>query len=212
MKQRKMAHHVSVKTIPNGYAMDVDKTGYMYYTLAELVEGFLVHVGLGVVDYCEKETMRDLITACGTFPKEGQAIQAVAGLQAKIEALEQSHKRDLREIETRKQQNLKLSEELTKTKRRLNLYISEDNEAKKAAKAKAESEADDDTKTKKNWTEQRLHKSEVVEPKKIIKVKPADKPVNIVPAPKEKQKVGRPRKYAKDPDLEEKLRKRGVIK
>ena len=51
-----------------------------------------------------------------------------------------------------------------------------------------------------------------MEPKKIIKVKPADKPVNIVPAPKDKTKVGRPRKYAKDPDLEEKLRKRGVIK
>lgn len=210
MKQRKMAHHVSVKTIPNGYALDVDKTGYMYYTLAELVEGFLLHVGLGVVDYCDKETMHELITACGTFPKEGQAIQAVAGLQAKIEALEQSHKRDLREIETRKQQNLKLSEELTKTKRRLNLYISEDNEAKKAAKAKAEAEVDDDTKPKKDWTKQRLHKDEVVTPKKIIKVKPADKPVNIVPAPK--AKVGRPRKYAKDPDLEEKLRKRGVIK
>lgn len=211
MKQRKMAHNVSVRTVPNGYAMDVDGTGYMYYTLAELVEGFFVHVGLGVVDYCDEETMRDLITACGTFPKEGQAIKAVAGLQAKIEALEQSHKRDLREIETRKQQNLKLSEELTKTKRRLNLYISKEEEANKAAKAKAEAEVDE-TKPKKDWTKQRLHKSDVVEPKKIIKVKPADKPVNIVPAPKEKAKVGRPRKYAKDPELEEKLRKRGVIK
>ena len=212
MKQRKMAHNVSVRTIPNGYALDVDTTGYMYYTLAELVEGFFVHVGLGVVDYCDEETMRDLITACGTFPKEGQAIQAAAGLQAKIEALEQSNRRYFREIETRKLQNLKISEELTKIKRRLNLYISEDNEAKKAAKAKAEAESDDDTKPKKDWTKQRLHKDEVVTPKKIIKVKPADKPVNIVPAPKEKAKVGRPRKYAKDPDLEEKLRKRGVIK
>ena len=207
-----MAHNVSVRTIPNGYALDVDTTGYMYYTLAELVEGFFVHVGLGVVDYCDEETMRDLITACGTFPKEGQAIQAAAGLQAKIEALEQSNRRYFREIETRKLQNLKISEELTKIKRRLNLYISEDNEAKKAAKAKAEAESDDDTKPKKDWTKQRLHKDEVVTPKKIIKVKPADKPVNIVPAPKEKAKVGRPRKYAKDPDLEEKLRKRGVIK
>ncbi len=60
---------VSVKTLPNGYSLDVDGKGYMYFTLQELVEGIFVHVGLHKLDWLERDTITDLMTACATWPK-----------------------------------------------------------------------------------------------------------------------------------------------
>ena len=130
-KQREMAHRVRLMTTPNGYSLDVDGNGYMYFTIAELVEGFFIHVGLGIVDYCDEQTMRDLMTACATWPKEGDAIKAVGGLEAKVQALEQAHQRDLRNIETLKSRMTQAADELAKTKKRLNFYIEENEKQKK---------------------------------------------------------------------------------
>lgn len=206
-EQREMAHKVRLMTTPNGYSLDVDGNGYMYFTLAELVEGFFIHVGLGIVDYCGEQTMRDLMTACATWPKEGDAIKAVAGLEAKVQALEQAHQRDLRNIETLKSRMTQAADELAKTKKRLNFYISENENQKKHILRLENPDAPEDDKPKANWKKSRIHKADIPSPKKIIKVKPGP--------PIDKPKIerrGRPPKTKDHEELEQKLKAKGVIK
>ena len=206
-EQREMAHKVRLMTTPNGYSLDVDGNGYMYFTLAELVEGFFIHVGLGIVDYCDEQTMRDLMTACATWPKEGDAIKAVGGLEAKVQALEQAHKRDLRNIETLKSRMTQAADELAKTKKRLNFYIEENEKQKKHILRLENPDAPEDDKPKANWKKRRIHKADIPSTKKIIKVKPGP--------PIDKPKVerrGRPPKTKDHEELEQKLKAKGVIK
>jgi hypothetical protein len=206
-KQREIANKVKVETAPNGYSLDVDGNGYMYFTLAELVEGFFTHVGLGIVDYCEEQTMRDLMTAWATWPKEGDAIKAVGGLEAKVQALEQAHQRDLRNIDTLKSRMTQAADELAKTKKRLNFYIEENEKQKKRIFKLENPDAPEEEKPKVNWKKGRIHKAEIPSPKKIIKVKPGP--------PIDKPKIerrGRPPKTKEHEELEQKLKAKGVIK
>lgn len=207
-KQREMAHRVKVETAPNGYSLDVDGNGYMYFTLAELVEGFFTHVGLGIVDYCDKQTMRDLMTACATWPKEGDAIKCAAEQQKTIDTLDQAHKKALNVIKQIKQSNVKLADDLTKTKKRLDFYIEENEKQKKHIFRLENPDAPEEEKPKINWKKGRIHKAEIPSPKKIIKVKPGppiDKPVKV-------ERRGRPPKTKDHEELEQKLKAKGVLK
>jgi len=207
-KQKEMVHKVRVETVPNGYTMDVDGNGFMYYTLAELIEGVFTHIGLGIVDYCDEKTMRDLMTACALWPNEGDAIKAVAGLEAKVQALEQAHQRDLRNIDTLKSRMTQAADELAKTKKRLNFYIEENEKQKKHILRLENPDAPEDDKPKANWKKSRIHKAEIPSPKKIIKVKPGppiDKPVKV-------ERRGRPPKTKGHEELEQKLKAKGVLK
>ena len=204
-KQNKMVHQIRIETVPNGYTMDVDGNGFMYYTLAELIEGVFTHIGLGIVDYCDEKTMRDLMTACALWPNEGDAIKAVAGLEAKVQALEQSNQRQFADIAKKKATIASLNDELTRTKKRLSYYISADEKAKKKAK-----KGETDEKPKSTM----IHKADIQVnvQKKIIKVKPGppiDKPVKV-------ERRGRPPKQAPKKDdheeLEKRLREKGVLK
>ena len=204
-KQNKMVHQIRIDTVPNGYTMDVDGNGFMYYTLAELIEGVFTHIGLGIVDYCDEKTMRDLMTACALWPNEGDAIKAVAGLEAKVQALEQSNQRQFADIAKKKATIASLNDELARTKKRLSYYISADEKAKKKAK-----KGETDEKPKSTM----IHKADIQVnvPKKIIKVKPGppiDKPAKV-------ERRGRPPKQATKKDdheeLEKRLREKGVLK
>ena len=206
-EQREMAHRVRLMTTPNGYSLDVDGNGYMYFTLAELVEGFFIHVGLGIVNYFDEQTMRDLMTACATWPKEGDAIKAVAGLEAKVQALEQAHQRDLRNIETLKSRMTQAADELAKTKKRLNFYVEENENQKKHILRLENPDAPEDDKPKANWKKSRIHKADIPSPKKIIKVKPG----HPIDKPKIERR-GRPPKTKDHEELEQKLKAKGVIK
>ena len=206
-KQKEMVHKVRVETVPNGYTMDVDGNGFMYYTLAELIEGVFTHIGLGIVDYCDEKTMRDLMTACALWPNEGDAIKAVAGLEAKVQALEQAHQRDLRNIDTLKSRMTQAADELAKTKKRLNFYIEENEKQKKHIFRLENPDAPEEEKPKVNWKKSRIHKADIPSTKKIIKVKPGP--------PIDKPKIerrGRPPKTKDHEELEQKLKAKGVIK
>ena len=53
--------NIKIQTLPNGYALDVEKQKYMYYSLDGLLEGFLYHAGLGEKPYCNKEFIKDFL-------------------------------------------------------------------------------------------------------------------------------------------------------
>lgn len=196
-KQKKMIHKVSVRTLPNGYALDVDGNGYQYFKLNDLIEGFFIHVGIKIVDYMDQNTMHNLLLACSIWEREGQAMQASADLQAQNEALHHSHQRDTKAIATLKADNAKIAQELAKLKQRLNYYVSEEEKANRPKQKAKKSE--------------HIHRCEVEVEKKHIKVAPGPKPVEMKPA--RKPGSGRPRKIDDEHEqLKQRLREKGVLK
>jgi hypothetical protein len=132
---------VSVQTLPNGYSLDVDGKGYMYFTLQELVEGIFVHVGLHKLDWFERDTITDLMTACATWPKDGDAIQEAARLTAQVEALQQSRAKDASTIATLKNQLATTSKKLTDTTAKLARFLSDEKHVEEEPKPKGETKA-----------------------------------------------------------------------
>lgn len=122
---KKQLTKVSVQTLPNGYSLDVDGKGYMYFTLHELLDGIFVHVGLNKTDWLDRDTITDLMTACATWPKEGDAIQEAARLTEQVEVLQQSHTKDASTIATLKNQLASTSKKLTDTTAKLARFLSE---------------------------------------------------------------------------------------
>ena len=136
---KKQFTKVSVQTLPNGYSLDVDGKGYMYFTIQELVEGIFVHVGLHKLDWLDSDTITDLMTACATWPKEGDAIQQAARLTAQVEALQQSRTKDASTIATLKDQLANTSKKLADTTEKLSRFLSAENPVEDKKQSKGES-------------------------------------------------------------------------
>ena len=130
---------VSVQTLPNGYSLDVDGKGYMYFTIQELMEGIFVHVGLHKLDWLDSDTITDLMTACAIWPKEGDAIQEAARLTAQVEALQQGRNKDASTIATLKNQLASTSKKLADTKEKLARFLSEEKHVECKKQPKGES-------------------------------------------------------------------------
>lgn len=121
---------ISVRTLPNGYGLEVAGNSYMYFTEQQLVEGILVHVGLAVHDYLSRETIGDLIAACATWPREGDAIKAAARMEAEIQAMKEAHQHDQETIRSMKEQAAKVAERMQRLQCQLEAYIKAEQEAK----------------------------------------------------------------------------------
>lgn len=121
---KKQLTKVSVQTVPNGYLLNVEGNGYMYFTLQELLDGFFIHVGLNKLNWLDRDTITDLMTACATWPKEGDAIQEAARLTAQVEDLQQSRTRDASTIATLKNQLASTSKKLADTTAKLARFLS----------------------------------------------------------------------------------------
>lgn len=180
--------NIRVVTHPNGYDLSIgDEASYMYFTLAELVEGFMYHVGLDIVKFADEDTIHNLILACATYPKEGDAIQAVAKLEAENEALRQSHLRDKEAIRDTKERLARTAQELADTKAKLMRFISTIKPPKKE-----KPKVDKNITLAEAGVEKKKRTRKAKPKKEIVKVKPSAKPV--------------------DPELEKRLRAKGVLK
>ena len=74
--------HISVQTLPNGYALTVDDQEYMYFNTRELLEGLFYHVGLEKTEYMDKQTIHDLMFAAATWPDAKDAVKDALRLTA----------------------------------------------------------------------------------------------------------------------------------
>ena len=71
---------IQVKTLPNGYSVDLEKENFMYYSPMALLEGLFVHVGMNREGAMTKEEIKALIEAV----KDGGAVTM---LQAEVNEL-----------------------------------------------------------------------------------------------------------------------------
>ena len=71
---------IQVKTLPNGYALDLEKESFMYYSPTALIEGMFVHIGMDRTGDMTKEEIKVLMEAV----KDGGAVKK---LQAEVNEL-----------------------------------------------------------------------------------------------------------------------------
>lgn len=130
---------ISVQTLPNGYSLDVDGKGFMYFNLQELVEGIFVHVGLQKLDYLDNEIITSLMTACATWPNEGDAIQEAARLTEQVETLQERGNRSAATINQLKKQLADTQQKLADTTAKLSRLLSAEKPVEKKQQPKGES-------------------------------------------------------------------------
>ena len=60
---------IQLRTLKNGYGLDVNDEGYQYFDVPSLVEGFFIHVAMERVGEMTKQEMKQLLDAI----KDGSA-------------------------------------------------------------------------------------------------------------------------------------------
>ena len=85
---------ILLRTMVNGYALEVNNEGYMYFNAQSLLEGFMVHVGLERLESMTKEEIRDMLDAL----KDGSAVKKLQAEVTSLKALVDEQKKQIREL------------------------------------------------------------------------------------------------------------------
>lgn len=89
---------ISIATLPNGYALQIDDENYMYYTPESLLEGFMIRLGLMRLEEMTSKEISDLLVSLkdGSIAKKLQA--EVTELKATIAEQSKQIREKKREI------------------------------------------------------------------------------------------------------------------
>ena len=103
-EQKQKLITIQVKTLPNGYSVDLEKENFMYYSPMTLLEGLLfVHVGMNREGAMTKEEIKSLIESV----KNGGI---VTKLQAEVNVLNDT----IAELRKQVREQKKVIKELSK--------------------------------------------------------------------------------------------------
>ena len=100
-----MKTSIEIKTKVNGYLLDLENEGYMYYDLQSLLEGIFVHVGMNRLESLTKEEIRVLLNAT----KDGSIVKK---LQAEVNELKATISEQKKLIRSQKSEIKTLKKEL----------------------------------------------------------------------------------------------------
>ncbi len=93
-KQEQKWMALLVRTMSNGYSVDLEREGYMFYTLQDLMEGLFVHVGMNRLGVMTKEEIKEMVKAT----KDGSIVKK---LQAEVNELKDiiaEQKKEIRKL------------------------------------------------------------------------------------------------------------------
>ena len=93
-KEQNQRLAILLRTMTNGYMLDVNNEGYMYYSAQSLLEGFLVHVGLERLEAMTKEEIQDMLVAL----RDGSAVKKLQAEVTALQALVNDQKKQIREL------------------------------------------------------------------------------------------------------------------
>ena len=85
---------ILLRTMTNGYMLEVNDEGYMYFDIPSLLEGFLVHVGLERLEAMTKEEIREMLDSL----KDGSAVKKLQAEVTELKALVDDQKKQIREL------------------------------------------------------------------------------------------------------------------
>ena len=91
-EQKRLA--ILLRTMVNGYMLEVNNEGYMYFNAQSLLEGFLVHVGLERLEAMTREEIKEMLNAL----KDGSAVKKLQAEVTELKALVDDQKRQIRDL------------------------------------------------------------------------------------------------------------------
>ena len=91
-KVKKLA--ILLRTMVNGYSLEVNGEGYMYFNAQSLLEGFMVHIGLERLESITKEEIKDMLNSL----KDGSAVKKLQAEVTELKALVDDQKKQIREL------------------------------------------------------------------------------------------------------------------
>ena len=92
---------IQVKTLPNGYTVDLEKENFMYYSPMALLEGLFVHVGMNREGALTKEEIKVLIEAVkdgGAVTKLQEEVNQLKDTIAELRKQVREQKKVIREL------------------------------------------------------------------------------------------------------------------
>jgi len=89
---------INVYPVPNGHVLKVGSNEYMYFTVAELLEGFMYHVGLEELNAIDSETMREFLTASIVWKDHGETVKELVKVKKDYESLSNTAKNMRKQI------------------------------------------------------------------------------------------------------------------
>ena len=91
-EQQRLA--ILLRTMRNGYMLEVDNEGYMYFDAQTLLEGFMVHVGLERLEAMTKEEVKEMLNSL----KDGSAVKKLQAEVTELKALVDDQKKQIRNL------------------------------------------------------------------------------------------------------------------
>ena len=88
---------ILLRTMTNGYMLDVNNEGYMYFNAQSLLEGFMVHVGLERLEAMTKEDIKEMLDSL----KDGSAVKKLQAEVTELKALVDDQRKQIRELKRR---------------------------------------------------------------------------------------------------------------
>ena len=82
-----------VKTMVNGYSVELEREGYMYYDVQSLLEGLFVHVGMNRLEAMTKDEIKTMVEAV----KDGSAIKKLQAEVTELKTVINDQKKEIRE-------------------------------------------------------------------------------------------------------------------
>ena len=93
-EQKEKKLHIQMRTYVNGYGLDVNDEGYMYFDAQTLLEGFMVHVGLERLEAMTKEEVKDMLNLL----EDGSAVKKLQAEVTELKALVDDQKKQIRNL------------------------------------------------------------------------------------------------------------------
>ena len=85
---------IQLRTMVNGYVLEVNDEGYMYFNAQSLLEGFMIHVGLERLEAMTKEEIKAMLDSL----KDGSAVKKLQAEVTELKALVDDQKRLIRDL------------------------------------------------------------------------------------------------------------------
>ena len=84
---------IMLKTMVNGYMLEVNNEGYMYFNAQNLLEGFCIHVGMERLEAMTKEEIKAMVKSV----KDGSIAKKLQAEVTELKALISEQKKQIRE-------------------------------------------------------------------------------------------------------------------
>ena len=99
---------VTLRTINNGYTLDIENHSYMYFNKTDLLEGFMVHFGLEEEEAIDQQTIREFLDAAVVWCSEkGKSAKEIIKLMKENDALLAANEKYKRMLAAARRKNKK---------------------------------------------------------------------------------------------------------